>query len=95
MPTPSHAAHGAAAPWRPDPADLLRDDAQHVLTEISEDATEISGRLIGLITGHEWHELGADQWISPPHRQEAERIAAAAALVAADARALLAEVVPE
>ena len=91
--TPSSAAiTGAADPCRPPAAELLRDAAQHVLTETAEDFHEAARRLRWLAHGQRIeHGLEPAQWLSSRQTERLQRMADHADLIAADALATLEE----
>lgn len=94
MTTPSHAAASGADPCRPSAASILVDEALLALGSGAEDADLIAHR-IRFLTGaaRVEHGLEPDQWLSPQQVERLLRLATLTDLLAAEARAVLEEVV--
>jgi hypothetical protein len=85
-------SHPAAAD-RPSAASLLRDEATHYLGHAADDAAESARRLRWFAEGERIeHGLERHEWLTPEQSDRLRRLATLADLVAADARAVLAEV---
>jgi hypothetical protein len=95
MPKPSHAAASGADPCRPSAASILVDEALHHLGTAADDADDAATRIRWLAgAARVEHGLGPDQWLSPAQCERLLRLATLADLLAAEARAMLAEVTP-
>jgi hypothetical protein len=77
---------------RPPVAEILSSAVQEYMDEAATDADEAARRLRHLITGErEWHGLSADQWIAPEPTARVLGFAARIEELAAEVRALQAE----
>ena len=95
MPTPSHAAASGADPCRPSAASILADEALQHLGHVADDADDAATRLRWLAgDARVEHGLEPDQWLSPEQCARLLRLATLAEVLAAEATAVLGEVVP-
>jgi hypothetical protein len=94
MTKPSHGATDAADPCCPPPEEILEHEASHYLSHAAEDCDEAARRLHWLANGERLeHGLEPDQWLSPAQCARLLRLATLADVLAAEARAVLGEVV--
>jgi hypothetical protein len=94
MTTPSHAATSGDAFCRPPAAEILHREVQHFIGLAIEDATEVARRLRWIAGGERLeHGLEPDQWLSPAQCERLQRLATLAQVLAAEATAVLGEVV--
>jgi len=85
---------GAVDPCCPSAGSILRDSAGHFLDLAAGDAMEAARRLRWLADGErQAHGIEAAGWLTTAQCDRLRRLAQLADLVAADARALLQEVV--
>jgi hypothetical protein len=90
----SHAIPGGADPARPAAASILQDEALQHLGTTADDCDDAATRLRWLAnTACLEHDLPPDQWLAPEQVARLQRLATLADLLAAEARAVLAEVV--
>ena len=95
MTKPSHAAASGADPCCPSAASILADEALLALGSGAEDADLIAHRIRFLAgAARVEHGLEPDQWLSPQQVERLQRLATLADVLAAEATAVLGEVVP-
>lgn len=95
MTTPSHAAGSGDVLCGPPAAEILHREAQHFIGLAIEDATEAARRLRWIAGGERLeHGLPADAWLTPAQCARLLRLATIAEVMAAEATAVLGEVVP-